>query len=205
MELPGSPAEAKKTPGKAKKVLRAQTALYPMPAVVVSCAGEVDGVGKENLITLAWCGIACSEPPGITIAVRKSRFSHGLITSSGEFVVNVPRADQGHAVDLCGNTSGLDTDKWALAGLTPAPGSVVKAPIVAEFPVAMECRLRHTYEAGSHDLFVGEIVAVQVDEDILDAKGKIDLPRLDPLCYGGGYYWKLQLDRALGAYGYSRK
>ncbi len=203
--MPGSPAEVRKAPGKVKKVLRAQTALYPLPAVVVSTAGEVDGLRKENLITLAWCGIACSEPPGITIAVRKSRFSHGLITSSGEFVVNVARADQVRAVDLCGNASGREVDKWALAGLTPAPGSAVKAPIVAEFPVAMECRLRHTYEAGSHDLFVGEIVAVQVDEDVLDDKGKIDLPRLDPLCYGGGHYWKIELDKVLGAYGYSSK
>ncbi len=198
MELPATPA-------KPKKVLKAQTALYPMPAVVVSSAGDVDGKRRENLVTLAWSGIACSEPPAITIAVRKNRFSHGLITSSGEFVVNVARADQAWAVDLCGNISGREADKWALAKLTPAPGTVVKAPIVAEFPVAMECRLRHTYEAGSHDLFVGEIVAVQVDEDILDPTGKIDLRRLDPLGYGGGLYWKLELDKALGDYGFSRK
>ena len=188
-----------------KKTLKAQTALYPMPAVVVSCAGEVGGVRKTNLITVAWSGIACSEPPAITIAVRKNRFSHGLIASSGEFVVNVPRADQVRAVDICGNVSGRDTDKWALAGLSPAPAGVVGVPVVAEFPVAMECRVRHTYEVGSHDLFVGEIVAVQVDENVLDARGKIDIRRVNPLGYGGGQYWKLDLDRALGDYGYSRK
>lgn len=186
-------------------VLSPRTSLYPQPAIVVSSAGEVDGARRENLVTLAWAGIVCSEPPALTIAIRKSRFSHRLISSTGEFVVHVARADQVWAVDLCGNVSGADTDKWSLAGLTKAPASVVAVPIVSEFPVALECRVRHTYEAGTHDVFLGEIVAVQADEAVLDDKGKIDLRKLDPLAYGGGDYWRLDLTRSLGAYGYSRK
>jgi flavin reductase (DIM6/NTAB) family NADH-FMN oxidoreductase RutF len=196
IDLPGGPS---------KQVLRPSTSLYPMPAVLVSAAGEVDGRRRENLITLAWSGIACGEPPMISIAVRPVRFSHGLIVSSGEFVVNVPSAAQCRAVDLCGNVSGRDTDKWALTGLTPAPASLVGPPVVAECPVALECRVRHTYQGGSHDLFVGEIVAVQAGAGVLDAKDKIDITRVDPLCYGGGYYWRLDLGQHLGGYGFSRK
>jgi len=198
IHLPDAPATT-------KKVLRPATYLYPLPAVLVSSAGEVDGKRRENLVTLAWSGIACSEPPMISIAVRPSRFSHGLIASSGEFVVNVPSAAQSRAVDLCGNVSGKDTDKWALAGLTPAPAKVVGAPIVAECPVALECRLRHTYRAGSHDLFIGEIVAVQASEGVVDAKGKIDVTRVDPLCYGSGLYWRLDFGQNLGESGFSLK
>lgn len=198
--LPDSPANA--TPARPKKALRPSTSLYPMPAILVSCAGEADGRRRENLITLAWAGIACGEPPMVSIAVRPTRFSHALIASSGEFVVNVPSAAMCRAVDLCGNVSGRDTDKFALAGLTPAPAKAVKAPIVAEAPVSLECRVRHTYHAGSHDLFVGEIVAVQADEAVVGGNGKIDVSLVDPLCYGGGSYWRL--GPALGTYGHSR-
>ncbi|MEW6032464.1 MAG: flavin reductase family protein [Bacillota bacterium] len=184
-----------------KRVLRPGTNLYPLPAVLVSCAAEVGGERRENLITLAWTGIACAEPPMITIAVRKSRFSHGLIAASREFVVNVPSADMSLAVDLCGSISGRDADKFARAALTPSPAGVVRAPLVAECPVSLECRVRHTYEAGSHDLFVGEIVALQAAETVLDADGKIDVALVDPLAYGGGWYWRL--GERLGAYGHS--
>lgn len=188
---------------KVKKVLPPATALYPLPAVLVSCAGEVDGVRRDNLITLAWAGVACAEPPMVAIAVRPSRFSHGLIARSGEFVVNVPSSGMSRAVDLCGNVSGRRQDKFAMAGLTRAPARVVSAPVVAECPLALECRVRHTYRAGSHDLFVGEVVAVQADEDVVDSRDKIDVACLDPLCYGGGVYWRL--GSRLGTYGYSRE
>lgn len=174
-----------------------------MPAVLVSSAAETDGKLRDNLIAIAWTGIACSEPPMVSIAVRRNRFSHGLIAASGEFVVNIPPADLCQAVDLCGNVSGRDTDKFALAGLTRAPASVVRAPVVAECPVALECRVRHTYRAGSHDVFLGEIVAVQADETVLDPRDKIDVAAVDPLVYGGGLYWRL--GPSLGTYGYSRK
>lgn len=186
-----------------KKVLSATTALYPMPAVLVSCAGDTGGRWKQNLITLAWAGIASSEPPMVSIAVRPSRYSHGLISSTGEFTVNVPSAGMCDAVDLCGNVSGRDHDKFALTGLTPAPAQTIRPPIVAECPVSLECRVRHRFAGGSHDLFVAEIVAVQASESVVDAKGRIDVALVDPLCYGGGVYWRL--GERLGTYGHSRK
>lgn len=188
---------------KGKRILRPATSLYPLPAVLVSCAGQIEGKRRENLLTIAWAGVACSDPPMVSIAVRKSRFSHGLIASTGEFVVNVPTAGMNWAVDLCGNLSGREEDKFARAGLHPAPASTVGAPLVAECPVALECRVRHTYEAGSHDLFIGEIVAVVASEEVLDESGKIDVALVDPLGYGGGTYWRL--GPALGTYGYSQK
>jgi len=194
--MPGSPPPARKS-------LRPTTALYPMPAVLVASAAEVDGHRRENLITVAWSGIACGDPPMVSIAVRPTRFSHGLIQASGVFVVNIPSATMARAVDLCGQVSGRDEDKFALAGLTPVPGSEVSAPIVAECPVALECRVRHTYRAGSHDLFVGEIVAVQAAPEVVDDRGRIDAGKVDPLCYAGGVYWRLG-DR-LGAYGWSQQ
>jgi flavin reductase (DIM6/NTAB) family NADH-FMN oxidoreductase RutF len=188
-----------------KKLLRPGPSLYPLPAVLVSSLGEVDGVSRRNILTIAWTGVACGEPPMVSVAVRPTRFSHGLIASSGEFVVNVPSVAMCRAVDLCGNLSGRDGDKFTLAGLTAAPASRVGAPLVAECPIALECRVRHTYSGGSHDLFVGEIIAVQADEAVLDADGKIEIAKVDPLGYGGGFYWPLELGRRLGEYGFSRK
>jgi len=174
-----------------------------MPAVLVGAAAEVDGGRRENVITVAWSGIACGDPPMVSIAVRPTRFSHSLIKSSGEFTVNVPSADMARAVDLCGQISGRDGDKFAIAGLTPVRASEVSAPLVAECPVSLECRVRHVYKAGSHDLFVGEIVAVQAAEAVVDEKGRIDVGRVNPLCYGGGLYWRLGDN--LGTYGHSRE
>ena len=166
------------------KVVRPpSTALYPVPVVLVSC-----GVDRPNLITLAWAGVACSEPPVIAIAIRPGRFSHGLIAEVGEFVVNIPRADQMSIVDYCGNASGRDVDKWAACGLTPVPASQVRVPLVAEFPVALECRVIQRLSLGSHDLFLGQVLAVQADDDLLAADGRPDYLRAHPLAYVGGEY-----------------
>jgi flavin reductase (DIM6/NTAB) family NADH-FMN oxidoreductase RutF len=166
------------------KVLREPaTALYPTPVVLVSC-----GVDKPNLITLAWAGVACSEPPVIGIGVRPGRFSHGLIAEVGEFVVNIPGTDQVGLVDYCGQVSGRDTDKWADCGLTPVPASQVRVPLVAEFPVAIECRVIQRVSLGSHDLFLGQVVAVQVEGELVTADGRLDYLRAQPLAYVGVEY-----------------
>jgi flavin reductase (DIM6/NTAB) family NADH-FMN oxidoreductase RutF len=157
-----------------------------VPVVLVSC-----GVDRPNLITLAWAGVACSEPPVIGIGVRPGRFSHHLIAEAGEFVVNIPRADQVGIVDYCGNASGRDVDKWTACGLTPTPASQVRVPLVAECPVALECRVIHRLSLGSHDLFLGQVVAVQADEDLLTAEGRLDYARAQPLAYVGGDYWRM--------------
>jgi flavin reductase (DIM6/NTAB) family NADH-FMN oxidoreductase RutF len=170
------------------------TVLYPVPAVLVSC-----GVEKPNIITLAWVGTVCSDPPAVSIGVRRERFSHALIAEAGEFVVNLPRADQVDAVDYCGQVSGRDVDKWDMCGLTPSPASRVRVPLIAECPVALECRVTQKLALGSHDLFVGEVLAVQLDEAALDEKGRLDYDKARPLAYVGGYYW--QLGEMLGRFG----
>lgn len=177
-----------------KVVKPGSTALFPVPVVLVSC-----GTGKPNIITLAWAGTVCSEPPMVGIGVRPGRHSHALIVETGEFVVNLPRADQVDMVDYCGQVSGREVDKWVVCGLTPVPGTQVSAPLIAECPVALECIVRQRLALGSHDLFIGEVVAVQADEAILDDRGRLDYERIGPLAYLGGYYHSL--GERLGLFG----
>jgi flavin reductase (DIM6/NTAB) family NADH-FMN oxidoreductase RutF len=169
-----------------KLELKPATYLYPAPVVVVSC-----GVGgRANLITLAWAANVCAEPPQLAIAVRPTRHSHGLIAEAGEFVVNLPAAGHVGAVDFCGVFSGRDVDKWAETGLTPVPSAKVRPPRIGEFPVNLECALRHTLPLGSHDLFVGEVVAVHVARAVAGKDGRVDPDRLASVVYGHGraYY-----------------
>jgi flavin reductase (DIM6/NTAB) family NADH-FMN oxidoreductase RutF len=177
------------------KVLKpGSTALAPVPAVLVSC-----GLEQPNIITLAWVGTLCSDPPSVGIGVRPERFSHGLLAEAGEFVVNLPRADQVEVVDYCGQVSGRDVDKWAACGLTPAPASKIRTPLIAECSIALECRVTHRLTLGAHDLFVGEVLAVQADETVLDRHDRIDYDRLRLLTYVGGYY--REVGALLGRFG----
>lgn len=176
----------------------AATELYPLPVVVVSCA---DAAGKPNLVTLAWVGIVCSEPPMLSIAVRPGRFSHPIIKQTREFVVNIPRASQAKAADLCGMISGRSHDKFAAAGLTPEPAKFVRAPLIEEFPVNIECRVRETLSLGSHELFIAEILCVHADEEALDEAGNLAAEELQPLAYVNGEYYAL--GELVGSYGFS--
>lgn len=175
--------------------------LNPAPAVMVSCAlpGE-----RPNIITVAWAGTVCSEPPMVSVSVRKSRHSHRLIRESGEFVVNLVPASLARACDLCGVKSGRDTDKFAAAHLTaaPAPG-LETAPLIAESPVNLCCKVERVLELGSHDMFLGRIVQVAVEERLLDRKGKLDLRKADLIAYSHGEY--LRLGEAVGRFGFSVK
>jgi flavin reductase (DIM6/NTAB) family NADH-FMN oxidoreductase RutF len=168
--------------------------LYPIPAVLVSC-----GMDRPNIITLAWVGTVCSDPPAVGIAVRPERFSHDLITAAGEFVVNLPRAGQVGAVDYCGQVSGRDVDKWSACNLSPAPANKIRTPLIAECPVALECRTIQHLALGAHDLFIGEVLAVQVDESVLNSRGQVDYERAQPLAYAGGYYF--EVGQRLGTFG----
>jgi flavin reductase (DIM6/NTAB) family NADH-FMN oxidoreductase RutF len=166
--------------------LRPATYLYPAPVVVVSC-----GTGERtNLITLAWAANVCAEPPQLAVAVRPTRHSHPLIAETGEFVVNLPAAENVEEVDFCGVFSGRDTDKWAETGLTPVPSERVGPPRIGEFPVNLECVLRHTLPLGSHDLFVGEVLAVHVAREVTGKDGRVDPARLASVVYSHGrsYY-----------------
>ena len=182
------------------KVMREPTtSLYPLPTVLVSC-----GSGTEaNIITLAWAGTLCSDPPLIGVGVRPTRHSHRLIRTLGEFVVNLPTADQVSAVDYCGMVSGRDEDKWAACGFTPVPSSEVSVPLIAECPVNLECQLQRVLSLGTHDLFIGEIVAVQLDADILDEDGRLDTGKVDPFAYVNGEYRRI--GELLGTFGSSKR
>ncbi len=180
-----------------KTIRQPSTALFPVPAVLVTC-----GVERPNIITLAWAGTVCSKPPMVGIAVRPERHSHRLIREVGEFVVNLPPARLVHAVDRCGNVSGRDQDKFALCQLTAIPAAKVRVPLIAECPIHLECVVRQTLSLGTHDLFLGEVVAVQADAELLGPAGGIDYGRAGLLCYLSGEYYAL--GEKLAVQGYSR-
>ncbi len=184
----------------AKKIFEPMTALIPLPAVMVSCQkpGEI-----PNIITIAWTGIACSEPPMITISIRKNRYSHEIIRSTGEFVVNITNRELARVTDICGVVSGRDQDKFKLTGLTPAPSLKVRVPQIAECPINLECQTRSVLELGSHDMFLAEIVATHIDDSVLDDNDRLDIKKLDPLvyCTKARQYWA-GLTTYLGKYGF---
>ena len=183
------------------RILPPSTMLNPAPAVLVSCA-DPENPEKKNMITLAWAGTVNSEPPTVAIGVRKSRYSHGLIDSSGEFVVNLTDEKMSRAVDFCGVRSGRDTDKAGETGLKymKAEGMTV-APAVEGAPVSLCCRVRQRTELGSHDLFLGEVVSVMVREDLMDESGKLHLEKAGLIVYSHGLYQKL--GSVLGFFGWS--
>jgi flavin reductase (DIM6/NTAB) family NADH-FMN oxidoreductase RutF len=139
----------------------------------------------------------------VGLGVRPSRHSHGLIEEVGEFVVNLPAADQVEWVDYCGTVSGRDEDKWDACGFTPESGAEVEVPLIGECPVNLECRLEQTLSLGSHDLFIGEVVAVQMDEAVLDERGRFDAARARPLAYLHGDYH--HVGELLATHGFSRR
>jgi flavin reductase (DIM6/NTAB) family NADH-FMN oxidoreductase RutF len=185
----------------AKKMFEPMTALTPLPAVMVTCQrpGET-----ANIITIAWIGIACSEPPMLSISIRKSRYSYDIIKSTGEFVVNIPNRELAGATDLCGIVSGRDYDKFKLTGLTRAPASKVRVPMIEECPINLECQTRTVLELGSHDMFVAEIVATHIDEGVLNEENRLDVKKLDPLIYfsKARQYWAVPT-QFVGKYGFT--
>jgi flavin reductase (DIM6/NTAB) family NADH-FMN oxidoreductase RutF len=152
--------------------------LYHLPVVLVSC---IDKDGKPNIIPLGWVGGVCSDPPQVSIALRPSRYSHQMIEQTGEFVVNIPEEGMVEIVDGTGFCSGRNVDKFKEFNLTPLQSSKVKPPLIKECPVNLECKLRHSLNLGSHTLFIGEIVAVQVEEEYWKEDGEIDYMALRPL------------------------
>jgi len=173
--------------------------LYPVPAVMVSCGREGE---KPNIITVAWAGTICSDPAMVSISVRKERYSHDIIKETGEFVINLVNKRLVRATDYCGVKSGRDVDKFAACGLHSAPGSVLTdCPILEESPVNLECKVTQVIPLGSHDLFLAEVVACDVDESLLDENGKLCLEKAKLIVYSHGDY--LALGRKLGTFGYS--
>jgi flavin reductase (DIM6/NTAB) family NADH-FMN oxidoreductase RutF len=161
--------------------------LYPLPPSLITCGP----IQRPNIITLAWVGTLCSEPPILGVSIRPSRYSHGLVKQAGEFAVNIPTAELIREVDRCGLISGRTENKFETMGLSAAPAQIIQTAVIQECPVNIECLVVQTVSLGSHDLFLGKVVAVQVDEDLLDAHGEIDLTRAKPLAYGGRAYWSV--------------
>ncbi len=175
------------------------TMIYPLPAVLVSC-GESDE--EHNLFTVAWTGTVCTNPPMCYISVRPERHSYEIIKRTGEFVINLTTASLARATDWCGVRSGRDYDKFSEMGLTAEAAAVVKAPVVAESPVSIECRVKQIIPLGSHDMFLADVVNVLVDEEYLNPEtGKLELERADMITYCHGEYFRL--GKAIGHFGWS--
>ena len=177
------------------------TLLSPVPAVMVSCRGTAEG-DKPNIITIAWAGTVNSDPPMVSVSVRKERFSHDLIARSGEFVVNLVDEARCRALDYCGVRSGRDTDKFADMGLTATPALHMQyAPAIAECPAYLACKVERVVELGSHDMFIGQVVGVQVRDDLFDPDGSLHLERAGLVAYNHGVYQRSA--DVLGFFGYS--
>ena len=175
------------------------TMIYPLPVVLISC-GENEQ--EYNLFTVAWTGTVCTNPPMCYISVRPERHSYEIIKRTGEFVINLTTASLARATDWCGVRSGRDYDKFAEMGLTAEAAAVVKAPIVAESPVSIECRVKQIVPLGSHDMFIADVVNVLVDEEYINPEtGKLELERADMIAYSHGEYFRL--GKAIGHFGWS--
>ena len=183
-----------------KQLWKPGNMLYPLPVVMVSLA---DRDGRPNIITLAWVGTVCTNPPMVSISVRPERYSYPILKETGEFVINLTTKELAFATDYCGVKSGRDVDKFKEMGLTPIPASEVKAPMIKEAPVSIECRVKEIRELGSHHMFLAEVVAVHADERYMDENNRFDLNRARPLVYSHGEY--LGIGKKLGTFGYSVK
>ena len=181
-----------------KETWKAGNMIYPLPAVMVSAA---DKEGNQNIITIAWTGTVCTNPAMLYISVRPERYTYHMIKETGEFVVNLTTKDLVYATDWCGVKSGRDVDKWKEMKLTPVKGELEFAPMIAESPVSIECRVTNVMELGSHDMFMAEVTAVYVDEQYMDEKGTFHLEKANPLVYSHGQYYGL--GRHLGGFGYA--
>ncbi|MDC1105665.1 flavin reductase family protein [Prolixibacteraceae bacterium] len=173
--------------------------IYPLPAALVSCGWTPE---NYNLITISWTGTVCTNPPMAYISVRPERHSYDLIKESGEFVINVTTKEIAKETDWCGVKSGRDFDKFKETGLTPIAATVVKAPLIEEAPISIECRVKEIVSLGSHDMFIADVVNVVADDKYLDpVTGSFDLSQSNPLAYSHGHYFTI--GEPLGRFGHS--
>ena len=174
--------------------------LSPLPVVMVSAA---DKEGRDDIITVAWAGTVCTNPPMVSISIRPERYSYHMIRETGEFVINLTTEELAFATDYCGVKSGRDVDKFKETGLTREKAEKVKAPMIAEAPVSIECKVKEIRELGSHHMFIAQVAAVHADEKYMDEKNRFDLNRARPIVYSHGEY--LGTGKKLGTFGYSVK
>ena len=175
--------------------------LYPVPAVMVSCGRKGE---KPNIVTVAWTGTICSDPVMVSISVRPERFSYDIIRETGEFAINLTTRELAEATDWCGVKSGRDVDKFKEMNLTAGEAKNLEcAPIIAESPVNLECKVKEMKELGSHHMFLAEVVGVQVSEKYMNQNGKFELNSTDLVAYSHGEYFVL--GEKIGKFGYSVK
>ena len=184
----------------AKELWKPGNMLYPLPVVMVSMA---DKNGKTNIITIAWAGTVCTNPPMVSISVRPERYPYPILKETGEFVINLTTKELAFATDYCGVKSGRDVDKFKEMKLTPLKAKEVKAPLIQESPVNLECRVREILPLGSHHMFLADVAAVHADEKYMDEKHKFHLEKAEPIVYSHGAY--LACGEQIGTFGYSVK
>ena len=172
--------------------------LYPLPVVMVTVADEA---GNDNIITVAWAGTVCTNPPMVSISVRPERYSYAMLCDTKEFVINLTTEKLVRATDYCGVKSGRDVDKFAEMKLTKGKAQTVSVPVIEESPVNIECKVTQVMELGSHDMFLAEVTAVLADEKYMDETGKFDLNKTDLIAYSHGQYFTL--GDYVGKFGYS--
>ncbi len=186
-----------------KAIWRPGNMLYPVPSVMVSC-GHYEHPGDEaacNIITVAWTGTVCSDPAMVYVSIRPSRHSYSIIKETGEFVINLTTARLTRAMDYCGVRSGRDHNKFEEMHLTAQPAETLNAPLIAESPVNLECKVTQIIPLGTHDMFLAEVKAVRVAEELLDETGKFHLEKAGLITYSHGTYF--ELGKTLGKFGYS--
>lgn len=184
----------------AKEIWKPGNMLYPLPVVMVSMT---DKNGNLNIITIAWAGTVCTNPPMVSISVRPERYSYPILRETGEFVINLTTRELAFATDYCGVKSGRDVDKFKELGLTPLSGKETAAPLIGESPVNLECRVRRVLPLGSHHMFLADVAAVHADEKYMDEKHKFHLEKAEPIVYSHGAY--LVCGEQLGTFGFSVK
>jgi flavin reductase (DIM6/NTAB) family NADH-FMN oxidoreductase RutF len=178
-----------------KKSLGAKTQIYPTPVWVVC---TYDQNGKPNGMTAAWGGVACSKPPALTVSLRKATYSYQCIVDRKAYTVCVPSEDLIKEADYFGIASGRDTNKFDDTGLTPVKSDLVDAPYIKEFPMVLECKLIHSFEIGLHTMFVGEILDVKVEEELLNAEGQPAIEKIRPLIYAPGLQTYHRIGQEIG-------
>ena len=175
------------------------TMIYPLPALMVSCGSDES---DYNILTVAWTGTVCTNPPVCYISLRPERHSYEIIKRTGEFVLNLTTRALARATDWCGVRSGRDFNKFCEMHLTPIKGEMVSAPVIAQSPLNIECKVRQIVPLGSHDMFIADVVNVQADDSLIDPKtGHFDLEKAQLIAYSHGQYY--ELGRRIGKFGWS--
>lgn len=172
-----------------KREIKPTTALMPCPVVLLS----VSGPDRPNIITLSWAANVCSSPPTMVVGIRPERYSHDLVKTAGEFVLNIPSAELIEGTVFAGTKSGRDYDKFSECGFTPESASKIKQPMIKECPINIECRIRNIVPLGVHDLFIVDVLSVHIDESVLDENDKFDASKTNLFTYLplNGQYWTL--------------